>query len=47
MQEARGLPRGPNMRMGLFGWVPIASPSFSKPTSPALTFGTNDNRDIS
>src|ERR1700730_565622 len=30
--RACGLPRGPNMRMRLFGWVPVASPSFSKPT---------------
>jgi hypothetical protein len=27
-----GLPRGPNMRMRLLGGVPVASPSFSKPT---------------
>jgi hypothetical protein len=26
--RACGLPRGPNIRMRLFGWVPVASPSF-------------------
>src|ERR1700730_9759668 len=29
--RACGSPRGPNMRMRLFGCVPVASPSFSKP----------------
>ena len=30
--RACGLPRGPNMRIRLFGCVPVASSGFSKPT---------------
>jgi hypothetical protein len=32
MLRAWGLPRGPNMRIRLFGWVPVVVPNFSKPS---------------